>query len=65
MTTDVDQTLLIMVCTDKGSMVQSTVLFWMDWIMVWHACSIPLFMMTKQELCEFIILFKYLLLIDL
>ena len=36
------QPLLIMLCTDKGSLVQSTILFWMDWIMVWHACSIPL-----------------------
>ena len=36
---------LIMLCrpTDEGLMVQSTVLFWMDWVMVWHTCSIPLF----------------------
>ena len=51
-------------------MVQSTVLFWIE--MGYHgygmhACSIPLFQdhmtMTEPELCEFIILFKYLLLI--
>ena len=32
-----------MLCTDKGSMVQAQLLFWMDWVMTWHACSIPLF----------------------
>ena len=62
------QPLLIMLYTDKGSMVRSTELFWMDWIMVWHTCSISLFRDDHDdwtELCEFIILFKYLLLIDL
>ena len=38
-----------MLCTDKGSMVQSTVLFWMDWVTVWHACSIPLFQDDYDE----------------
>ena len=57
-----------MLCADKGLMVQSTVLFRMDWIMVWHACLIPWFRDDhddQPELCEFIIFFKYLLLIDL
>ena len=31
-----------MLCTDKGSTVQAQSVFWMDWVMVWHACSIPL-----------------------
>ena len=32
--------------------------------MVWLAGSIPLFQDDQPELCKFIILFKYLLLID-
>ena len=32
-----------MLCTDKGSIVQAQLLFWMVKVMVLHACSIPLF----------------------
>ena len=38
---------LIMLCTDKGSMVHAQYCSeWTELGMVWHACSIPLFLPT-------------------
>ena len=39
-----------MLCTDKGSWF--TVQFWMDWVMVWHACSIPLFWDDRTRIVQ-------------
>ena len=54
---------LIMLCTDKGSIVQAQLLFWMAEL--WYCMPVRFICseMTELELWEFIILFKYLLLI--
>ena len=42
---------LIMLCTDKGSIVQAQYCsVWTELVMVWHACSIPLFQKGRYNI---------------
>ena len=54
---------VLMLCTDKGSMVQAQ--YCSEWTELWYGTLVRFLCskMTEPELCQFIIVFKYLLLI--